>query len=71
MYYYLCNHILFLGLFLTTKGNLAIIGIAYLYIGYHTRAIITRGLYIFYPIFVGHLFVFKEVFSENYVLMYG
>ena len=26
------NHILFLGPFLTTKGNLAIIGIAYLYI---------------------------------------
>ena len=31
---------------------------------YRTRAIISRGLYIFYPIF-------KEVFSENFVLMYG
>ena len=25
----------------------------------------------FYPIFEDHLFDFKEVFSENYVLMYG
>ena len=38
---------------------------------YRTRAIISRGLYIFYPIFNDHFFVFKEVFSENYVLMYG
>ena len=38
---------------------------------YHTRAIISRGLYIFYPIFKDHFFVFKEVFSENSVLMYG
>ena len=38
---------------------------------YRTRAIISRGLYIFYPIFKDHFFVFKEVFSENYVLMYG
>ena len=38
---------------------------------YRTRAIITRGLYIFYPIFEDHFFVFKEVFSENSVLMYG
>ena len=36
-----------------------------------TRAIISRGLYIFYPIFKDHFFVFKEVFSENSVLMYG
>jgi hypothetical protein len=29
---------------------------------YRTRAIISRGLYIFYPIFKDHFFVFKEVF---------
>ena len=38
---------------------------------YRTRAIISRGLYIFYPISKNHFFVFKEVFSENSVLMYG
>ena len=38
---------------------------------YPTRAIITRGLYIFYPIFEDNFFVFKEVFSENYGLIYG
>ena len=38
---------------------------------YRMRAIISRGLYIFYPIFNDHFFVFKEVFSENSVLMYG
>ena len=38
---------------------------------YHTRAVITSGLFIFYPIFEDHFFVFKEVFSENSVLMYG
>ena len=38
---------------------------------YRTRAIISRCLYIFYPIFKDHFFVFKEVFSENSVLMYG
>ena len=32
---------------------------------------ISRGFYIFYPIFEDHFFAFKEVFSENYVLMYG
>ena len=39
--------------------------------GYRTRAIITRGLYIYYPLFENPLFVFKEVFSENSVVMYG
>ena len=38
---------------------------------YRTRAIISRGLYIFYPISKNHFFVFKEVFSKNSVLMYG
>ena len=38
---------------------------------YCTRAIITRGLYIFYPIFGSEKRFFKEVFSENSVLMYG
>ena len=38
---------------------------------YRTRAIISRGLYIFYPIFKDHFFVFTEFFSENFVLMYG
>ena len=35
------------------------------------RVIISRSLYIFYPIFKDHFFVFKEVFSENSVLIYG
>ena len=35
------------------------------------RAIISHGLYIFYPISKDHFFVFKEVFSENSALMYG
>ena len=35
------------------------------------RAIISRGLYIFYPIFKDHFFVLKEFFSESSVLMYG
>ena len=34
------------------------------------RAIITHGLYIFYPIFEVHFFVFKEIFSENFAIMY-
>ena len=42
----------------------------YLHI-YRPRAIISRGLYIFYPIFKDHFFVFKEFFSEYSVLMYG
>ena len=37
---------------------------------YFTCAIINCGLYIFYPIFEDHFFVFEEVFSENSVLMY-
>ena len=31
-----------------------------------TRAIITRGLYIFYPIFEDHFFVFKEFFFRKF-----
>ena len=31
---------------------------------YCTRTIITRGLYIFYPIFEDHFFVFKEFFHK-------
>ena len=38
---------------------------------YRTCVIISRGLYIFYPISKDHFFVFKEVFSENSALMYG
>ena len=38
---------------------------------YRKRAIISRGLYIFYSIFKDHFFVFKEVFSENSVRMHG
>ena len=38
---------------------------------YRTRAIINRRLYIFYPIFKDNFFVFKEVFSEFFILMYG
>ena len=33
------------------------------------RANISDGLYIFYPIFENHFFVFKEAFSENSVLI--
>ena len=40
-------------------------------ISYRTRAIITRGLYTFYPIFEGQKRVFKELFSQNSDLMYG
>jgi hypothetical protein len=36
---------------------------------YCVRAIITRGLCIYYPIFDVHFFVSMKVFSENYVLM--
>ena len=39
---------------------------------HRTRAIISRGLYIFYPILENHFFVFNEVFfSEKYVFIYG
>ena len=38
---------------------------------YRTRAIITRGLYTFYPLFKGQKRFFKEVFSENSAFMYG
>ena len=38
---------------------------------YRTRAIITHGLYIFYPLFGIQKRFFKEFFSENSVLMYG
>ena len=38
---------------------------------YRTRAIITHGLYIFYPIYEVHSFVIKDFFSENSVLIYG
>ena len=38
---------------------------------YCASAIISRGLYTFYPILEDHFFVFKEGFSENYVFMYG
>ena len=38
---------------------------------YRTRAIISRGLYIFYSIFKDHIFVLKEFFLENSVLVYG
>ena len=37
---------------------------------YHTRIIITPGLYISYLLFEDNFFVFKEFFSENSVLMY-
>ena len=37
---------------------------------YRMRSIWTRGLYIYYPIFEDHFFVFKEVLSKNSVLIY-
>ena len=38
---------------------------------YRKRTIVSRGLYIFYPISKDYFFIFKEVFSENFVLFYG
>ena len=38
---------------------------------YRTHAIISCSLYIYYSIFDIHYFVFKEGFSESYVIMYG
>ena len=38
---------------------------------YRMHAIITRSLYIFYPLFEGKKRFFKEVFSENSAFMYG
>ena len=38
---------------------------------YCTRAIITRGLYVFYWLFEGQKRFFKEVFPENSAFMYG
>ena len=38
---------------------------------YRTCAIITRSLYIFYPLFEGQKRFFMEVFSENSAFMYG
>ena len=38
---------------------------------YCTRAIISRGLYIFYPISNNNFFFLRRFFSENSVLMYG
>ena len=38
---------------------------------YRTHAIISHGLYIFYPISKDHFFVFQQFFSENSVIMYG
>ena len=35
---------------------------------YHTRANISRGLYIFHPIFEDRFFVFKEVFQKILLL---
>jgi hypothetical protein len=49
------------------KDNWAV----FVFITYRTRAIITRGLYIFNPLFEGQKRFFKEVFSENSALMYG
>ena len=37
---------------------------------YRTRAIITRGLYIFNPLFEGQKSFFKEVFSENFAYVW-
>ena len=48
------------------KGELNIF-----YDHYRTRPIISRGLYIFNPPSKDYFFVFKKVFSENSVLMYG
>ena len=42
----------------------------FLIIIHGTRAIISRGFYIAHPIFKDHFFVFKEVFSDNSVLVF-
>ena len=38
---------------------------------YRAIAIVSQCLYTFYPILEDHFFVFKEIFSENSVFMYG
>ena len=38
---------------------------------YRTRAIISRGLYIFNPLFESKKYFFKEVFSEISAFTYG
>ena len=38
---------------------------------YRTRGIMTRGLYILYPLFEGQKRFLKEVFSENSAFMHG
>ena len=57
-------------LFLMTFLSHQILKSSYMVI-YRTRAIISHGLYIFYRISKDHFFVFKKIFSENSVLMYG
>ena len=42
----------------------------YKVLNYYTCAVITCNLYIYYPIFKDHSFVFKEFLSENSVLTY-
>ena len=39
-----------------------------LFMNYHTHAIITRGLYIFHPLFEGQKRFFKEVFFRKFCL---
>ena len=51
--------------------KITLVSLEFILFIYRTRAIISRGLYMFYPISKDHFFVFKEVFSENSVLMYG
>ena len=43
-------------------AKLVVIGLRAGFLVYRTRAIITRGLYTFYPIFEGQKRFFKELF---------
>ena len=63
---YKCQDIEFiLGLKMSTEISMRSSNQMYIPYAHHC------GLYIFYPIFENHLLVFKEVFSDNSILMYG
>ena len=52
-------------------GQGYVMSVICLFFEYPTRAIITRGLYIFYRLFEGQKRFFQEIFSENSAFMYG
>ena len=54
-----------------TLSSVSFISDQTIIVSYRMRHIITRSSLIFYPIFEDDVFVFKEVFPENYNFMYG